>query len=82
MPEDRIDVIYSGRLLGTASGWDGEPGRAIWFYDFKPAGDWLGEGTLEIDEENGYIGLENDNGVMENGQDLPTFLVKFPRIKD
>jgi len=77
------DVIYNGRLLGTASGWDGELGSSIWFYDFKPAGDWLGEGTLEIDEENGYIGLQNDDGDREimNKQDLPEFLVKLPRIK-
>lgn len=80
--EDRIEVNFLGRNLGTASGWDGEPGEIIWFYDFIPRdGIKLAQGQLVIDTIKGYIGAIDDEGefTKESAKDIVEFLGKVPR---
>lgn len=33
---ERMNVEYLGTSIGTASGWDGDPGQYVQFYDFVP----------------------------------------------
>jgi hypothetical protein len=76
----RLKVSIHGRSLGTAAGWDGDPGECIWFYDFQPnAGVELPSGDLQYDEVNGFIGIQDDNGRIIDPIDAPTFLSKIQR---
>ena len=34
---DRRELKLLGRIIGTYTGWDGDPGDSVWFYDFIPA---------------------------------------------
>lgn len=36
MTRSRIETMFPGKVLGTASGWDGDPGEVWWVYDFEP----------------------------------------------
>lgn len=75
-----MEVKILGRVLGTASGWDGDLGENVWFYDFKPnEGIDLPAGDLLFDETNGMIGLTTDEGEISNGQDICKFLAPLPR---
>ncbi len=77
----RIDVKMNARLLGTASGWDGDPGEMIWFYNFTPTeGVPLTSGSLMFDESEGYLYLQDDEGnPIGEKHDIPTFLAALPR---
>jgi hypothetical protein len=77
-PEPRIDVILLGRKLGTASGWDGDPGELIRFYDFTPAAviGLRATETLHIDYVSGYISSEPEPA---KRLDILTFLRDIPR---
>jgi len=73
--EDRLEVNILGRNLGTASGWDGEPGENIWFYDFEPVDDIdLPKCTLSIDFTKGEIGAQDDEGLVQLPLDIVSFL--------
>jgi hypothetical protein len=57
---DRTTVTILGRTLGTASGWDGDPGECIVLYDFEPlTGIDLPKGDLTFDEVNDTLGPHN-----------------------
>jgi hypothetical protein len=86
MTDERMEVTFAGRYLGTAFGWDGD-NTVIWYYDFQatesieiPAGD-----TLTIDWVEGVIKLVKYNGDDDEqgqevfNQDLITFLSTVPR---
>ena len=81
---DRIDVIILGRKLGTASGWDGEPGICEWFYDFEPCNEIdLPKCDLVFDITNGYIRAQNpDDGEIRNKQDVISLLLQIARIEN
>lgn len=77
---ERIDVTILGRALGTASGWDGDPGKWICFYDFEPkAGIDLPPGDLNFNELKGLIGPASETGEMEDGKDIVLFLYDIAR---
>lgn len=80
---ERIDVIILGRRLGTASGWDGDPGEIFWYYDFQASpGINLPFQDLAIDFNGGYIGTTNpDDGefVKESTKDIIHFMAGVPR---
>ena len=83
MTEERMNVTFTGRYLGTASDWDGD-NTFIWYYDFQsatnielPPGD-----SLNIDWEEGIIILEKyETDVRQEvfSQDLIVFLSTIPR---
>lgn len=74
-PSDRIEVIILGRVLGTAEGWDGEPGECIWFYEFEPKdGISLGKGDLQVDFNSGAIGIQTNAGGIDEPVDIVEFL--------
>lgn len=78
---DRLDIIYLSRLLGTASGWDGDPGEYLMYYNFVPKiGVPLEEGLLQINEANGWIYVTDDAERDGTKYDLVTFLACLPRI--
>ncbi len=82
MSKKRFDVIVLGRKLGTADGWDGDPGEQIWFYNFQPAaGVGLPEcSSLGFDEQRGFLGpLADETGDFEEFLDAVTFLAKLAR---
>lgn len=78
---DRMNVAIHGRMLGTASGWDGDLGECTWFYDFEPSdGVALPKGNLQYDEANGFIGIQNsETGKIDAPLDAPSFLASLPR---
>ena len=78
-PKQRTVRLFN-RILGVATGWDGDP-DVFWWYDFKPAeGINLPVGTLQIDFVKGHIGKMNeDDGSIINPQDIPTFLINIKR---
>lgn len=80
---DRFPVEMNARLLGTASGWDGEPFNSIWFYDFQPAdGVPLPScSAIMFDVDAGQLYVQDDQGEhIGPAYDIPTFLVALPRI--
>ena len=60
----RMYVVWLGKTLGTASGWDGDPGESWWAYDFKPAeGVELPEcQSLQFEESNGKVRAQDSEG--------------------
>ena len=78
---DRMSVDHHGRRLGTASGWDGDPGEYLIYQDFHPAeGIPFDRGLdLNIDESNGWIYTIDRDGTNGTKFDLPTFLAGIPR---
>ena len=60
----RIDIVWLGKTLGTASGWDGEPGESWWAYDFKPSeGVELPEcPSLQFEESSGKVIAQDSEG--------------------
>lgn len=79
----RIEVKILGRHLGTASGWDGDPGDSYWFYDFQSAnGVNLQGDELYINETDGELGFEvsEDTGKIIDPIDICQFLVNIPKI--
>lgn len=81
---DRIEVIILGRKLGTASGWDGEPGISEWFCEFEPRkGIDLPKCDLVIDFLKGYIGAQNpEDGEIIDKQDVISFMASVARTED
>lgn len=81
--EDRIEVDVLGRNLGTASGWDGDMGECIWFYDFEPdEGIDLPKGMIQIDYNKGIMGVPDDeSGVITDAFDIVVFLSKVEKRK-
>jgi len=81
--EERMEVKVLGRVLGTASGWDGDPGETVWFYDFQAvSGLHLPFTSLAVDFLNGYIGtLDNETGefTKNSTNDIVLFLSGVPR---
>ncbi len=81
MTETRITVVVLGRHLGYASGWDGDPGDAFWFYDFEPA---EGTGLLKcdcfnIDLNKGEITPQDREGnAIDTTRDIATFCAGLP----
>lgn len=81
MIDKRMDVTFLARLLGTASGWDGEDGSYL-FYDFIPA-----EGvnlpactSFQINEQDGnFLILDQDTQVLETF-DIVSFLYQLPKV--
>ena len=79
MTKDRITISFLGRELGTASGWDGEPGECVWFYDFQPKGgvSLPACSCFTIDEDQGVFrtGDEDDLNppydIVETLRDIP-----------
>jgi len=71
---DRIDVIELGYYLGTASGWDGDPGEWTILYDFIPRPDLslhnFGSGELEFDYRINRFKYENATGQIASGSFL------------
>ncbi len=80
---ERIDVTILGRTIGTASGYDGDPGEWVCYYDFEPkAGIDLPKGDLAVNEITGTIGLSNEEtGEPFDGQDIVLVLFNIPRNK-
>lgn len=75
MSEERIEVKILGRVLGTASGWDGDPGEVIWFYDFEPKeGINLQKGELQFNFDTGNFGLPDEEGELIAPLDMVSFL--------
>lgn len=76
----RTTVKLFCRVLGTATGWDGDP-DTYWWYDFEPAiGIDLPAGTLQIDLIAGHIGKMNEeDGSIVHPKDIPSFLINVPR---
>lgn len=80
--EDRIEVDILGRNLGTASGWDGDPGECIWFYEFQPRdGVDLKSGDLQIDFVKGLIGIQGPEGEILDPEDAVYFLNEVKRVE-
>ena len=82
MPQ-RLTITILGRTIGTASGWDGDPGQWVSYYDFMPyAGIDLPIGDLTVDDENGIVGLSNpETGEFFEPQDIVSLLQNIPRDK-
>ena len=77
---DRIDAIFLNRNLGTASGWDGDPGEYLMFYDFIPrSGVCLDQGLLQINLGTGKIYITDDADNDGPKFDLVDFLYHMPR---
>lgn len=78
-PKRSIVKLFD-RILGSATGWDGDP-DVFWWYDFTPAeGIDLPAGILQIDFVHGHIGKVNeDDGKILDPKDIPSFLVNIPR---
>lgn len=77
---ERINVKLLGRTLGTASGWDGDPGEQIWFEDFLPKeGLALPTGQLGYSALEGLIGLTYEDGAFKEAFDVVSFLHGVPR---
>lgn len=81
--DDRIEVKFLGKLLGTASGWDGDPGEHWWVYDFKP-----NEGCklcacaqLYFNEIKGVVTAENERNAIILTCDIKWELVEIYRMK-
>jgi len=71
---ERIELRWLGKVLGTISGWDGDPGEDWWGYEFEPA-----EGValpkcscLRMDEDEGKITAED-----AEGQELEVFEIEW-----
>lgn len=63
MTKDRFTVKFLGRKIGTAEDWDGDPGEAIWFYNFIPSIKALHPcATFMIDEAHGNFIAEDKDG--------------------
>jgi len=61
----RMDVTWLGRTLGTASGWDGDPGDCWWVYDFQSLpGDPMQVtcSCLQFNETEGTIEAQDNEG--------------------
>lgn len=57
-------VSFLGKELGNATGWDGDPGECVWFYEFTPTPtcEIPACKCLQIDEYNGMIHAQDDEG--------------------
>jgi hypothetical protein len=79
----RIEVIYLGRLLGTASGWDGEPGQYLQFHDFIHAPDVALPNChcLILTEDTGVYECQDETGkALIVDHDIVNLLSSIPRL--
>ena len=75
-----MDVLFLGRKLGTASGWDGDPGECFWVYDFVPNWDGMELSQcdcLQIDEANAKIHTQD-----KEGNNLQSFTIEWSIKQD
>lgn len=74
--DKRMEVSLLGRKLGTASGWDGDLGECMWFYDFEPAESViLPKGELQVDFIRGLLGIQDgESGEIIEPKDIVEFL--------
>lgn len=67
MSGKRHEAAIMGTVIGTCTGWDGDLGEWIVFYEFIPVpelADVLGSGDLNIDFEKGEFQKYDDEGDM------------------
>lgn len=80
---ERFDVIILGRMVGTASGWDGDLGESVWFYEFipleHPALAFLAPGELLFDEQAGTISNQDEEGNKVSSRDVVEVLWQIER---
>lgn len=81
MTTERIDIKLLGRTIGTAAGWDGDPGELTWYYDFQPKnGIDLLKGDLAFHETDRLIGdLNPESGEFVDSRDVVQFMSAIPR---
>ena len=85
MTEHKMRVITLGRLLGTATGWDGDPGECFWFYDFEPApGVALAAcASLNIDLLKGeVIAQDKEGNAIGEAVDIVALCAELPRVSE
>jgi len=78
----RMDVIILKRNLGTASGWDGDPGECVWFYDYIPAKDvpFTACECFQYDEVSGNFNITNNVGTILKAFDVVKALANIPKL--
>lgn len=82
MLNKRTDLTILGRKIGTSTGWDGDPGEHIWFYDFIPdANVHLPAGDLYFDEHRGVLYISDDKGNPIQAWDVLSVLANVPRTE-
>ena len=95
-PNERLDVIVCGRMLGTSDGWDMVTDECLLFPDFLPTEPNLFKMkmdqrvTLQVDLQNGWLEIFDDGQTIDEGNqpkpilktDLVEFLSKFVRHND
>lgn len=79
----QIQVIILGRLLGTASGWDGADDPAVAYYDFEPeAGVRLQAGSfVEFSLDTGNVVYYNEDGDKTVTVDLVSLCQDIPKME-
>lgn len=82
MTKQRMNVQYLARELGTASGWNGDPGECIWFYDFepKPGVPIQACPTFLIDEGEGNFDCQDGGGTSLSTLDIIETLRQIPKL--
>lgn len=81
---DRMEVVVSGRSIGTANGWDECGDHELVFYEFKPHAETIlpsacADESLYVNFEHGYLYTTNDNGEDIVRLDMVETLAKIPR---
>lgn len=60
----RMKVVFVGQVLGSASGWDADPGEWTTYYDFQPHADTplCACASLEVNETEAMIKAWDEAG--------------------
>lgn len=80
--EKRYQAVVLGRVIGTASGWDGLDFNAILFFDFHPApGIAIPPGMISVMYDSGKVEIADDDGNITFSADLIDVLSGAERAK-
>jgi hypothetical protein len=79
--EERTEYTVLGRVIGTATGWDGD-GFDMVLHDFIPSISGLPSGSISVAFEAGTISSYDEDGKMLESVDIVTALAAVPLISN